>query len=155
MRVLTILLTVLVAGLPAAGAPATPSSRDVVVRGGKDLADLLARATSSAWKEGSAARPVAIVVDVTPDTAAAKDRLVSSFVALGERITHLSGDWRIGALGRRLSDSVRHPSALPARIPAVLAEETTEVNTLRALGKTLSGFGDRGGSTGGGPSSGK
>ena len=109
MRVLTILLTVLVAGLPAAGAPATPSSRDVVVRGGKDLADLLARATSSAWKEGSAARPVAIVVDVTPHTAAAKDRLVSSFVALGERITHLSGDWRIGALGRRLSDSV--PSA--------------------------------------------
>lgn len=138
-------LAVLLLVLPATAAPPTPSAREVIVRGGADLGEVLAAATRDAWREKDETRAVAIVIDVTPHTASPRTGIREAIEGLGERITHLSGSWRIAPLGGRLSDAVRHPSALTMKLPQVLATESEQVNTLRALGRTVGQFNDRGG----------
>jgi hypothetical protein len=123
----------------------TPPARNVVVRGGKDLADLLARATADAWRDPAKIRPVAFVVDVTPFTQLAHVELKLGLDRLGDKVLSLDGKWRIAPLGGSLSKSVRHPSKLPTFVDRVLAKETHHVNTFRALSRTLSSFNDRGG----------
>lgn len=135
--------------LVAAGAAAAPApsldARRVIVRGGADLASSLVAAVRPAIDDPEAAPAVAIVVDVTPNTRAAKKTIAAAIEALGDEVRHLDGAWRIGALGRRLGPARRHPSRLGIDLADVLAEETPEPDTIRALSRSLSDFADAGG----------
>jgi hypothetical protein len=89
----------LLLGAPVLGAPR--AARYDVVRGRSDPADALDAATRDAWENAESARPVAVVLDARPHARSAAARLRAAIEALGDPILHLSGSWRIGALGGR------------------------------------------------------
>ena len=87
MKLRTFILLILVLfslPLPAGAADGARPARDVVVRGGKDLGDLLSRGTVDAWRDPSIVRPVAIVVDVTPFTQLGHADLKNALDRLGD-----------------------------------------------------------------------
>jgi hypothetical protein len=134
----------LFATFPALAAPPPRDARQVIHRGARTLTDALVIATADAWQDPANRRPVAIVVDVTPNTRKAAARLHRSLDELGDRVRDLSGRWRLGPLGGRLSDAVRHPSMLTMHVDRALAVETRHRSTIRALRTTLSRRSDRG-----------
>jgi hypothetical protein len=115
-----------------------------MVRGKKDLTDALFTAVADAWKVEGRPRPVSIVIDVTPFTAAAAGKIVKALVALDGKAP-AGGTWRVGALGKKLRAPVDRPGRLVPKAIDVLGEETPEVSTIGALRRTLRSFPARGG----------
>lgn len=132
------LILLCVSTAPSIAAEPTRPAPQVIQRGVTDLARAL-RITIGSAKE----RPVALILDVTPNVRAASKALESALESLDT--PPVTGRWRIGALGRRLSREHRHARALALESRSVLREDTPVRNTLRALTKTLAGFRDRGG----------
>jgi hypothetical protein len=67
-------------------AGALPNARQVVVRGGGSLASLLERATAAAEGPDGKLPPVAIVVDVTTNSASTEADLAGAIDAFGQKI---------------------------------------------------------------------
>ncbi|MEN8151490.1 MAG: hypothetical protein ABFS86_16860 [Planctomycetota bacterium] len=128
----------------ARGKTAIRTADRIVVRGRTDLVGLLRDATRDAWREGREPRAVAIVVDVTPFTQLAAPQIRTALEKIGEEHLNLGGEWAIGALGRPMRKSVRHPSALVHQVSAVLESETRERLVFRALRRSLANFRDPG-----------
>ncbi len=147
-RMFVILLALLLGGTiaPAAAAKESvpaPDATRVVVRGKTKLADALAVASRPAWADG-AARPVLVVVDVTPYTQKAETRIAEALASLGPEARSVP-EWSLAALGGKPTKAVADPAALGALLPRILAKKTDAVSTVTALAKTLKSWRTKGG----------
>lgn len=137
LPLLTLLLSLLL-GTPArAGDAPVRSARDVVERHADDLGAALRMALRPALREPG--REVAFVVDVTPYTQAATERLIEALFELEKPGAEVPG-WRIAPLGGRFGDRVDRPTDLARQFAEALATETPSTNTLLDLRRTLGDF---------------
>ncbi|MHC4818140.1 MAG: hypothetical protein ACYTF8_08810, partial [Planctomycetota bacterium] len=127
-----------------ANAQETRSARDVVVRRTERLVDALVAATAPASGRHGQRREVAIIVDVTPYTAAWERALGEALIRLEVRAPRVTG-WRIAPLGGRWCKPSRSALGLIPRLTRVLAHETPSENTMLDLQRTLHGFTASGG----------
>ena len=125
-------------GLAAPDDGKAPAAAQVVVRGKKELAEALEAATRPAWA-GDDARPVLLVLDVTPNTQRARTEIEEAWSKLESKANRVPS-WSAAALGGKPSKSVRSPQALGTHLGRILKKETDVVSTLTALRKTLKGW---------------
>lgn len=115
------------------------SARDVVVRRTERLVDALVVATAPASGRRGERREVAIIVDVTPYTAAWKHAFGEALIRLEARAPRVTA-WRVAPLGGRFLRPTPSALGLIPRLSRVLAHETPSENTMLDLQRTLTGF---------------
>jgi hypothetical protein len=140
---LWLLTHALLAAAPAY-AQEVPSARDVVVRRMDRLVDALVAATAPASGRHAQHREVAIIVDVTPYTAAWEGALSEALMRLEVKAQRVTA-WRMAPLGGRWCKPSRSALGLIPRLGWALARETPSENTMLDLQRTLAGFQARGG----------
>ncbi|MHC4161011.1 MAG: hypothetical protein ACYTDU_05085 [Planctomycetota bacterium] len=140
---LWLLANALLAAAPAHGQE-VPSARDVVVRRMDRLVDALVAATAPASGRYAQRREVAIIVDVTPYTAAWERALSEALMRLEANAQRVTA-WRMAPLGGRWCKPSRSALGLIPRLSWALARETPSENTMLDLQRTLAGFQARGG----------
>lgn len=110
---------------------AAPDATQIVVRGRSKLAEALEPACHAASADG-AARPLAFIVDVTPNTADDAAAFADALEALVPRVRAVP-TWQVAALGRRFLKPRSSARALRPDIATVLGKETPVVSTVEAL----------------------
>lgn len=136
--------------LPLASYPASaeddaaPQATHVVVRGRTSLTGALEAAVWPAMSDETAPRPVGLVLDVTPNTQAARPALLAALRRLDE-VGGAVPSWHIARLGEPFKDPASAATGLGVHVNRVLGHETDVANTLAALEETLESFPERGG----------
>jgi len=133
---------ILVLGAASWAAEDLPSARKVVVRRSASLTRALRVALGTASRGDLTGREVAVVVDVTPYTAAAERELMHAFIDLQASAPGVLS-WRVAPLGGKFTRPRASSHALAMELPRVLVQPTPSENTMLDLRKTLSGFSAR------------
>lgn len=118
---------------PSAG---PPDATRVIARGPEQLVDALDIALHAAWPDRGQPRPVAMIVDVSPNTAKARAKIEQALRALDAR-GRKAASWSIARLGNKFAAPVSSAAELCARLDGVLSEETQVTSTYAELTRSI------------------